>query len=119
MKKVILIIIFYLFITGCSVITTYTPVVQQGKVIPDEIMQEIKPGMSKKQIEYLLGSPDLIDIFEQNKWIYIYSYQPSYSSIRSQKKLIMTFSKNDKLIKVEGTYNPPREVYERKKQNEN
>ena len=105
-------------LTGCNFFSPYTPTIQQGKIIPADIMQKIKPNMSKSQIIYLIGSPDIVDVFSKDKWIYIYTFQPSYGDFRNQQKLIITFAK-DKILNVEGTYNPPKEIYGRKNNNVN
>ncbi|WP_116964429.1 outer membrane protein assembly factor BamE [Fastidiosibacter lacustris] len=96
--------------SGCSIFSPYTPPIQQGKILPQNVMQQIKPGMTPEQIKYILGSPDIIDPFDQNQWNYIYSYQQSYDAPRNDKQLILTF-KDNKLISVSGDYSPPGTIY--------
>ncbi len=99
-----------LFLCGCSVFTPYTPPIQQGKIISQDVMKTINPGMTKEQIEYILGSPDVVDPFAQNQWNYVYTYQNSLYAPRSQKGLILTF-KDNKLTGVSGDYSPPETIY--------
>ena len=99
--------------SGCTLITPYTPAIQQGKIIDNNIMQQLKPGMSKTQVEYLLGSPDIINPLSVEQWNYIYTYQSSFHAPRSEKKLILTF-KDDKLTTVSGDYPPPQAIYNTK-----
>ena len=108
--SLILTILTLTLISGCVLITPYTPAIQQGKVINSEIMQQLRPGMSKVQVEYLLSSPDIIDSLSAEQWNYIYTYQSSFNAPRSEKKLILTF-KDAKLDKVSGDYPPPHAIY--------
>ncbi len=100
----------FLALAGCSLITPYTPPVQQGKILPKDVMQKIKPGMNKAQIQYLLGSPDMLDPLNNNQWVYVYTYQQTIHSAREEKQLILTF-KDDKLQNVGGNYPPPQTIY--------
>ena len=99
-----------LLFSGCSVFKPYTPPIQQGKIISQDIMQQIKPEMTKQQIKYILGSPDVVDPFAQDQWNYIYSYQNSFGSLRTEKRLTLIF-KDNKLSKVSGHYSPPEIIY--------
>ncbi|WP_119342566.1 outer membrane protein assembly factor BamE [Facilibium subflavum] len=101
-----------LFLSSCSLITPYTAPVQQGKIIPQDIMQQIKPGMSKQQIEYILGTPDIVDPLTPNQWRYIYSMQKELNAPRQEKQLILIFDKKDKLTSVSGDYSPPKTIYQ-------
>lgn len=101
-----------LLINSCSIFTPYTPPIQQGKILPTDVMQKIKPGMSKNQIEYILGSPDIIDPLVTNQWSYIYSFQKGVDTPRQEKKLISTFDKGNKLTFINGNYPPPEIIYQ-------
>ena len=48
--------------------------IQQGNVLAEDAVAQLKPGMSKAQIQQLLGSPTLKDVFHQNRWDYPYQY---------------------------------------------
>jgi len=118
MKKIIKLISITLlttsFITSCSSFTPYTPVVQQGKIIAPNIMQQIKPGMTKDQISYILGSPDIVNALTTNIWVYAYTLQKTVNSARQEQKLVLTFDKDDKLTDISGNYQPPQAVYQTK-----
>ena len=74
MKNILITLILSLFLTGCSSIANwsivYTPDIQQGNIITPEMVGELKPGMSKRQVRYILGSPLLVDVFHQERWDY-------------------------------------------------
>ena len=51
----------------------YRPTIQQGNVVKQEQVNELRPGMSKRQVKFLLGTPMLNDVFHANRWDYVYT----------------------------------------------
>ncbi len=82
----------------------YRPDIQQGNVVTQDMVNQLKPGMSKRQVSYLLGSPMLIDSFHQNRWDYVYTLKENRKD-REQKDLVLFFE-NDALTRIEGDYRP-------------
>lgn len=91
---------FVLFTSSCI----YKTPVQQGNVLKQDDVDEIRPGMSKRQIAIILGTPAIADPFNQNRWNYINTYKLK-GKINEVKRLTLYFKK-DKLIKTEGNYFP-------------
>ncbi len=72
-------------------------VVQQGNVITQQMIDRLKPGMTKAQAQYVLGRPALDDLFDPNRWVYIYIYQvPDYPEVRQTLTL---YFENDALAR--------------------
>lgn len=46
--------------------------IQQGSIITFDKVAQIKPGMSQDQVQFILGSPTLEDIFHTERWDYLY-----------------------------------------------
>ena len=82
----------------------YRPTIQQGNVITQDMVNTLKPGMSKRQVTYLLGTPALVDSFHQNRWDYIYTLKENTKDME-QKSLTLYFE-NDSLVRIEGDYRP-------------
>ncbi len=82
----------------------YRPTVQQGNVIDQETVNKLKPGISKRQVTYLLGTPSLIDSFHQNRWDYVYTLKENTEPL--EMKNITLFFEDDRLIRTEGDYRP-------------
>lgn len=78
--------------------------VHQGNILSQEQVNQLKPGMSKQQVSYLLGSPMVTDTFHQERWDYIYSFQAGGQE-RVQKRLSLFF-KGDQLSRLVGDYQP-------------
>jgi len=54
-------------------VTPYRMVIQQGNFISQEMVSQLKPGMSKEQVRYVLGTPLVTDIFHADRWDYIFT----------------------------------------------
>ncbi|MDP8078730.1 outer membrane protein assembly factor BamE [Phocoenobacter skyensis] len=61
-------------ITGCSTLekVVYRIDVPQGNYLEKEKVDQLKIGMNKEQVNYLLGTPLLRDIFAQDRWSYVF-----------------------------------------------
>ena len=58
-----------LLCTGCSI---YRLEVQQGNYISEENIAKVQPGMSREQVQEILGTPLLTDDFRKNRWDYVF-----------------------------------------------
>lgn len=103
MQKLLISLAFIasLITSGCAI---YRIDVQQGNVIEQEAVDQLKPGMSKKQVEFLLGTPTLVDPFHLDRWDYLYSYKPGRGK-REQTHISLYFT-DDKLARIEGDMHP-------------
>jgi outer membrane protein assembly factor BamE len=63
-----------LLLAGCSSVPSllYKIDIQQGNVITHEMLEKIKPGMTRAQVRFVLGSPVISDAFHGNRWDYVY-----------------------------------------------
>jgi outer membrane protein assembly factor BamE len=95
-------------LSACSV---HKVDVQQGNVITPEMRAQIKVGMSKRQVSFVLGSPLLIDPLHRDRWDYLYSLSQGRKRLEIQR--LALFFEGDKLIRVDdhtlpgGTPSPP------------
>ncbi|QFY43432.1 outer membrane protein assembly factor BamE [Candidatus Methylospira mobilis] len=96
----ILIATLFASLSGCI----YTPDIHQGNIVSQEMVDQIRPGMNKRQIAFIMGTPLLQDPFHDNRWDYIYSNQPGGED-RMQKRISLFF-KNDALSGVQGDFKP-------------
>lgn len=74
MRAKILTLHVLLLIAGCSSIPSllYQIEIQQGNVITHEMLEKVKPGMTRAQVRFVLGSPMISDTFHGNRWDYVY-----------------------------------------------
>ena len=106
--NVVIICVFFIVCSGCTFVRAYTVPVSQGKQIDNQKVLEIKPNMTKDDVKYLLGTPDIVDTFNPNQFIYINTYKEyMQDSDFDEQKLILTFNNQDKLVSISGNYTPP------------
>src|SRR5688572_26872221 len=85
-------------------VTPYRMVIQQGNFISQEMVAQLKPGMSKEQVRFVLGTPLVTDIFHADRWDYVF-YREMPDGKREQRNLSVVFEK-DKLARVLGDLMP-------------
>lgn len=103
-STIVLSLIFILFSTAC----VYKTPVQQGNILVQKDVDEIRPGMSKRQIAIILGTPAIADPFNQDRWDYVNTFKIK-GKIDEIKRLTLFF-KDNKLVKTEGNYFPEKNM---------
>lgn len=78
--------------------------VQQGNVITQEMLAQLKPGMDKKKVNFIMGSPAITDTFHADRWDYVYTFQPGHRKARMRR--VTLFFEDDKLVRVAGDVKP-------------
>ncbi len=78
--------------------------IQQGNVITQEMVNQLRPGMTREQVRYVMGQALLPDAFNRDRWDYVYSFQQG-SDPRVQQTLSVFFE-NDLLVNLEGNFRP-------------
>lgn len=96
-----------LLLAACSVtdkigekLTPYKIDIQQGNVVTQEMVAKLKPGMTKAQVRFVLGTPLITDAFHANRWDYVYRYQKA-GKLTEERKLALFFDQ-ELLQRVEG-----------------
>ena len=99
-------IITLAMVTGCSyvprIVTEYRIDVQQGNVVTQEMASQLKPGLTRDQVKFVLGTPLLSDVFHAERWDYVYRLEKGRSGDVEQQRLSVFFDKNERLERVAG-----------------
>ena len=121
MKKLLILILSILsvFVTACSnYIPAYKIDVQQGNILAQKDVDQIKIGMDKRKVQYILGGPAIKDPFHADRWDYVYTLKSGLGKL--EKKNITLYFKEDLLVKTSGSIqpnpNPELDVSQYKKQ---
>ena len=85
-------------------ITPYRMVIQQGNFISQEMVSQLKPGMTKEQVRFILGTPMVTDIFHSDRWDYVY-WRETPRGAREQRKLTVLFEQGQ-LARIDGDVVP-------------
>jgi outer membrane protein assembly factor BamE len=106
MRARILTLVGLLLLAGCSSIPSllYKIEIQQGNVITQEMVNKLKPGMTRSQVRFALGSPMISDAFHENRWDYVYRLEQRGKLV--EQRHLAVFFEGDKLVRTNGTFTP-------------
>lgn len=93
--------------SGCGVI--YKQPIYQGNLLDERAIEQLQPGLSKRQVMLLLGSPSVADPFHADRWDYIAS-QRTGRLAHTEKKTFTVHFQGDALVRWEGEYFPKRDM---------
>ena len=79
--------------------------VQQGNVIEQDQINQLRPGMNKEQIIFVMGTPMLGNPFHSNRWDYLYRFKPGYGAVET-KQATLYFNETGKLVNIQGSFRP-------------
>ena len=78
--------------------------IQQGNFITQDMVSQLKSGMSKEQVRFILGTPLVTDIFHTERWDYIYWLDRRGEPI--ERRRLAVFFEDGKLAKLDGDVVP-------------
>lgn len=86
--------------TALPTIKPYKLDVQQGNVVTSKMLLQLRPGMTKSQVRFIMGTPLIQDSFHGNRWDYVYQLREGGKLIE-QRRVILDFQ-SDLLKTVRG-----------------
>lgn len=95
------------FLSACGFVGfpgVYKIDVEQGNIITQEIVDQLKPGMSRRQVRFILGTPLVEDTFNEARWDYVYVKRNGVD-VLSESRLQVEFE-GDSLKNVSGDFIP-------------
>jgi outer membrane protein assembly factor BamE len=78
-----------------GIFSPYRPDIQQGNFVSQEMVAQLKEGMTQDQVIFLLGTPLLTDVFHADRWDYAFRMQKGNGEITSSR---VTVHFKDKLV---------------------
>ncbi|PRA57151.1 MULTISPECIES: outer membrane protein assembly factor BamE [Pseudomonas] len=94
-----------LALAGCSFPGVYKIDIQQGNVVTQDMIDQLRPGMTRRQVRFIMGNPLIQDTFHTNRWDYLYSLQPGGGQ-RQQERMSIFFNESDQLVSLSGDFMP-------------
>jgi len=82
-------------------ITPYRINIVQGNFVSREAAAQLREGMTRDQVRFLLGTPLLQDVFHGNRWDYYFSFRRGSTPVVQSRKFTVFFD-GDKLTKWQG-----------------
>lgn len=96
-----------LSLNGCGFVGfpgVYKIDVEQGNLVVQDMVDQLQPGMSKRQVRFIMGSPLVEDTFNPDRWDYPYVIRNGQDIIR--KASVSMFFEGDNLESITGDYLP-------------
>lgn len=78
--------------------------IPQGNIITQDMIDQLRPGMTKRQVIFVMGTPLVRDPFHQDRWDYVYNFQPGGGQRVGER--VTVFFEDDALIRIAGDYQP-------------
>jgi outer membrane protein assembly factor BamE len=88
-----------LLLGACS-LTTYKMDIQQGNVVTQEMTSKLRPGMTRSQVKFIMGTPLVSDPFHTERWDYFYELIKG-GKPKDRRRITLIFEQ-DQLKKVLG-----------------
>ena len=86
---------------GCAV---HRVAIQQGNIITQAMVDQLKPGITREQVAYIMGEPVLRNTFDDDRWDYVYTIE--VPNTFSSRQLVSVFFENDLLVYITGDMVP-------------
>ncbi|MBS1221586.1 MAG: SmpA/OmlA [Proteobacteria bacterium] len=88
---------------GCESLlpSFYSVPVRQGNYLDQAMVSQLRPGMTRQQVQRIMGTPLVADPFHQNRWDYYYSYRKDGKVV--EQRHVALFFTGDTLDRVDGT----------------
>ena len=83
--------------------------VPQGNFVSREMVEQLKEGMTRDQVRFVLGTPLLTDIFHADRWDYVFRLQKGSGAVISSR--VTVFFDGDRLTKIDGGELPTEAEY--------
>ena len=72
----------------------------QGNIVDQEMVDQLKPQMTRRQVRFLLGTPIIEDTFNADRWDYVWVVRRGNENLlRSQLTVVFD---DDRLVDVKG-----------------
>ena len=89
---------------------TYKINIQQGVVVTQEMADQLRTGMTRDQVRFVLGTPILTDPFHADRWDYPFRFQPGRGRIE-ERRFTVYFDKDDRMVRYNGDSLPTEEEF--------
>lgn len=95
-----LVVLFLAACSGAGQMMPYKIDVQQGNAVSQEMVNKLKPGMTRAQARFIMGTPLITDAFHADRWDYVYRFQKG-SRLIEERRVALIFE-GDTLKRLEG-----------------
>ena len=84
--------------------TPYKMDIRQGNYVTPEMRAQLKTGMTRQQVRYVMGTPMISDAFHENRWDYVYRLERRGRLVEQQE--LTLYFEGDSLARIVGDGQP-------------
>ena len=74
--------------------------IPQGNVLTQDMLDKLKPGMTRSQVRFILGTPLIVDPFRNNRWDYVFRLEREGKLVENRS--VTVIFENDRLLALRG-----------------
>ena len=104
-KNFIFTVVAVLMLQACSSFI-YRIDIPQGNYLDPKDVEKLRVGMTREQVEFVLGRPVVRDTFDSNTWYYVYELTRGMGGEDIRKEMVISFE-NDGIVSVVGDFELP------------
>ena len=86
-----------ILLSGCAI---HRPVIQQGQITDPENLEQLEVGMTQDEVQAILGTPLVVDSFNQDRWDYVLNIIGKQRTI-IQRERVTVFFEDGVLSRIE------------------
>ena len=80
--------------------------IQQGNVVTQQQIAQLRLGMDKKKVRFVMGTPIIQDTFHSNRWDYLYTFHKGGESVDERRLITAIFNEDGNLTNLQGNITP-------------
>jgi len=104
MRSILIVVLCASLLSACF-LKPHKIDVQQGNFLDQDAVSKLKPGMTRSQVRFLLGTPLVADPFHPERWDYLYIDRRA-GKLKETKRLTLIFE-GDKLKRALSDFSGP------------
>ncbi|AXY43312.1 outer membrane protein assembly factor BamE [Halomonas sp. JS92-SW72] len=97
-----------LLASGCSYFGVYKRDIPQGNLVTADMVEQLRPGMTRDDVVYVMGRPLLEAPFDANQWDYVFRLDEAYGGVE-RRRVTLTFDGN-RLVDIQREGNLERDI---------
>jgi outer membrane protein assembly factor BamE len=74
--------------------------IQQGNLLEESAIDQVAVGMTRSQVQFLLGSPMIADSFHENRWDYTYYFKQGRSR-ETERRWFIVYFEADRVVDLD------------------
>lgn len=105
--KTLCLLVSFTILGACSSLKfpgVYRIPIQQGNYLEEDMITQLKEGLTKRQVRFIMGTPMIEDTFNADRWDYFYNVKRGDKELSANHFIV--YFKDDRLTRWEGDYTP-------------